>query len=199
VSIDISPAPNLTTFPSAPAGVSGQVAASAERSLQHLPENLLLAMVTGLRANADDLAPGVLFRGRDSGGCAVGVTLRQLAPDAFQFGRVEFWLWHRWRRGVEPDLARKFPQLQQLQRVFDDAVNELAEAGHDKPPAKAVGLWLAASAEAELRASKPRRSSRPATSTLRWSRRRVDQPPRGQFRTGISERARADMETPSCS
>lgn len=201
VSSDISPAPRPTTFPSAPAGVSGPLAGAAARSLQYLPEDLLCAMVTGLHANADDLAPGALFRGRHSGGCAVGVTLRQLAPDAFRFGRVEFWLWHRWRRGVERDVARKFPHLQQLQRVFDDAVDEVANAGHDEQPARAVGLWLAASAEAELRARKTpaRQSGRLANAAMRWHRRWVHQPPRGQFRTGISEHPRADMETRSCS
>jgi hypothetical protein len=122
-------------------------------------------MIRGLRTYADDLAPGVLFRNR-SGGCAVGITLRELAPEAFDFGWLRFWLWQRWRRGVERDVARWFPGLKHLQRHFDVAVAELEEAGYPEP-AKDVGLWLAASAEAELRSRSgaevdtlPRRTAR---------------------------------------
>jgi hypothetical protein len=133
-----------------PLGVSGALASRAGRALQHLPEELLRAMARGLRAHADDLAPGVLFRSHSSGGCAVGITLRELAPEAFDFGWLRFWLWQRWRRGVERDVARRFPRLKHLQWHFDEAVTELKEARYPQP-AKAVGLWLAASAEAELR------------------------------------------------
>jgi hypothetical protein len=136
----------------APAGASRALAVPATRALQRLPDGVLRAMARGLTVNADGLVPGALFRGRHSGGCAVGVTLRELAPEAFQFGRLEFWLWHRWRRGVEPDVARRFPHLQQLQRLFDEAVEELHGLGRHEQPAKTVGLWLAACAQAELRA-----------------------------------------------
>lgn len=132
-----------------PLGVSGELAGGAGRALQHLPDELLRAMVRGLRAHADDLAAGVLFRNRSSGGCAVGITLRELAPEAFDFGWLRFWLRQRWRRGVERDVARRFPRLKHLQWHFDEAVTELKEAGYQQP-AKAIGLWLAASAEAEL-------------------------------------------------
>jgi hypothetical protein len=135
-----------------PRGVSSAIASSTTRALQRLPDELLRAMVRGLRAQADDLAPGVLFRGHTSGGCAVGITLRELAPDAFAFGWLRFWLRQRWRRGIERDVARRFPHLNHLQRHFDEAVAELKEVGRDPQPAKAVGLWLAASAEAELKA-----------------------------------------------
>ena len=201
VSIDVSSAARPVPVPPAPAGLSGRLAGAAGRCLQHLPENLLRAMATGLRANADDLAPGALFRGRDSGGCAVGVILRQLDPDAFRFGRFEFWLWHRWRRGVERDVARKFPQLQQLQRIFDDAVDEVAEAGHGNQPATAAGLWLAASAEAELRARQPpaRKSGQLAEPAMGWNRRLVHHSPGWQFKTGNSEHSRGEIETSSCS
>jgi hypothetical protein len=133
-----------------PLGVSGRLASGAGQALQHLPDELLRAMVRGLRAHADDLAPGVLFRNHSSGGCAVGITLRELAPDAFDFGWLRFWVWQRWRRGVERDVARRFPRLRHLQWHFDEAVTELKQAGYPQP-AKAVGLWLAASADAELR------------------------------------------------
>jgi hypothetical protein len=194
---EVSSAISPTAVGSAPAGVSGALATSASRSLERLPEHLLRAMATGLYANADDLAPGALFRGRDSGGCAVGITLRQLAPDAFQFGRVEFWLWHRWRRGVEPDVARRFPQLQQLQLVFDKAVREVEQARLDEAPAKAVGLWLAASAEAELRARRGR--ARESAPRIRWSPSRGYEGLRGQLRAAIREHQGASMDTSPCS
>ena len=128
---------------------------------------------------ADGLAPGALFRDRQSSGCAVGVTLRELAPDAFQFGRLEFWLWRRWRLGVEPDVARTFPQLRELQRLFDEAVGELTQLGRHEQPAKTVGLWLAASARAELRARDDGGTSgrRLAIHATRRNR-RVSHPPR---------------------
>src|SRR2546423_8836249 len=108
--IDRPSALRPTALLPAPAGVSGALARPAARALQRLPDALLRAMARGVTVNADELVPGALFRDRDSSGCAVGITLRELAPDAFRFGRVEFWLWHRWRRGVEPDVARRFPQ-----------------------------------------------------------------------------------------
>jgi hypothetical protein len=145
-----------------PLGVSAALANGAGRALQHLPDELLRAMVRGLRAHAEDLVPGVLFRNQSSGGCAVGITLRELAPEAFDFGWLRFWLWQRWRRGVERDVGRRFPRLKHLQWHFDEAVTELNEAGYPQP-ARAVGLWLAASADAELRS---RRSPVGETSSL---------------------------------
>jgi hypothetical protein len=136
----------------APDGVSQALASATERAVHRLPDEFLQAMVRGLRTHADDLAPGVLFRGKSSGGCAVGITLRELAPDAFDFGWAQFWLRQRWRRGIETDVARRFPHINHLQRHFDQAVAEVKEAGGDSAPAKAVGLWFAASAEAELSA-----------------------------------------------
>jgi hypothetical protein len=138
-----------------PPGVSEASASGTGRALQHLPDELLQAMVRGLRAHADDLTPGVLFRNQRSGGCAVGITLRELAPDAFDFGLFRFWLWQRWRRGVERDVARRFPRLKHLQRYFDEAVADLKDAEYQQP-ATAVGLWLAASADAELRSRRGR-------------------------------------------
>ncbi|HEY1523281.1 MAG TPA: hypothetical protein VGF70_09740 [Solirubrobacteraceae bacterium] len=189
------------TFPTPPPGIGGGLAAAAERCLHRLPEHLLRAMATGLRENADDLTTGALFRGRYSGGCAVGVTLRELDPDAFRFGRVEFWLWYRWRRGLEPDLARRFPQLQQLQQVFDDAVGEVKQAGQDPQPTRSVGLWLTLTAETELRVRElpARRSGLLANAQTRWNRRRPHQPLDGKLRAGISEHHPADLETSSCS
>ncbi len=189
MSVDVPSAPRPTTLSPAPTGVSGALATAAGRCLQRLPRELLRAMARGLRANADELAPGALFRNRDTGGCAVGVALRELAPDAFRFGRVEFWLWHRWRRGVERDVARRFPQLQQLQRLFDEAVSEVGQAGRDEQPAKTVGLWLAAGAEAELRGrhNPTRTRRRVANQPTRWNRRWVHQPRPAPLRTRLAE------------
>jgi hypothetical protein len=153
IGTDTTVRPSVLVAP--PLGVSGAAASGATRALWHLPDELLRAMVRGLRAHADDLAPGVLFRNQSSGGCAVGITLRELAPDAFDFGWLRFWLWQRWRRGVERDVARRFPRLKHLQRHFDEAVAESKEAGYPEP-ARAVGLWLAASADAELRSRRGR-------------------------------------------
>jgi hypothetical protein len=162
--------PTIQASP-APDGVSQALANATERAVHRLPDELLQGMVHGLRAHADELAPGVLFRGKSSGGCAVGITLRELAPDAFDFGWAQFWLRQRWRRGIEPDVALRFPHLGHLQRHFDAAVAEVKRAGDDSHPAKAVGLWFAAIAEAELNARRttaalekalPARRSRPS-------------------------------------
>jgi hypothetical protein len=151
-----------------PVGVRPELARDVPGALRHLPAELLQAMVRGLRAHADDLAPGALFRGNSTGGCAVGVTLRELDPDAFRFGWLQFWLWHRWRKGVERDVAHRYPRLKHLQWYFDEAVAELEASGREPRPSRAVGLWFAASAEAELEARRgtlPRRrrpAARPA-------------------------------------
>lgn len=177
--VDRPPDVRPTALVPAPAGVSRALAVPVTRALERLPDAVLGAMARGLTANVDDLAPGALFRDRHSSGCAVGVTLRELAPNAFQFGRLEFWLWHRWRRGIEPDVARRLPQLEQLQRLFDQAVDDLDQLGRHEQPAKTVGFWFAACARAELQA----RSVREAPSgrlARRWPRRRsrVSHPPR---------------------
>jgi hypothetical protein len=174
--------PSVVVSP--PRGVSPELASAVGRALRHLPDELLRAMVRGLGAHADDLAPGVLFRGNSSGGCAIGVTLRELAPDAFKFGWLRFWLWQRWRRGIERDVARRYPRLKHLQWHFDGAVAEVEKAGCEPQPAKAVGLWLAASARAEL-------IVRPSAVTER-----IAQPARparrGRHRAGGPSRVRQD-------
>jgi hypothetical protein len=187
------------TLAPAPAGVSGELAVAAGHCLERLPVGLLRAMEAGLRANADELAPGALFRGRHSGGCAVGVMLRELAPDAFRFGRIEFWLWRRWRRGVELDVARRFPELHQLQRIFDDAVSQVEDGRDESQPARAVGLWLAAGAAGELRARKATGHQVVGTGPTGRHWRRGRRQPRAASRPGVGGHHRADMETSSCS
>jgi hypothetical protein len=164
------------------------------QALRHLPDVLLRAMVSGLGAHADELAPGVLFRGTSSGGCAVGITLRELAPDAFEFGLFRFWLWQRWRRGVERDVARRHPRLKHLQWYFDEAVAELEQAGREPQPAKAVGLWLAASAEAELTARGAGSDRKPTGGPDHHARRRVRTPNFGPGRDAAANRMRPGSE-----
>jgi hypothetical protein len=152
-------------------------------------------MVRGLRAHADELAPGVLFRNQSVGGCAVGITLRELAPEAFDFGRLRFWLWQRWRRGVERDVARRFPRLNHLQRHFDEAVAEVSRAGYSRG-AKAEGLWLAATADAELgsRRRAVAETRRSPTRTARRTRRRAGGPARARAREAETNRTQRDPE-----
>lgn len=173
MSLDRPPAPRPEAILRPPAGLSRALSVPATRVLQHMPDALLQAMARGVTLNADGLVAGALFRDRDSSGCAVGITLRELAPDAFHFGRLEFWLWHRWRRGVAPDVARRFPQLRQLQPLFDQAVAELNQLGRHEQPAKTVGLWLAACAQAELqgRSASTAPTRRLAKQSIRRSRR----------------------------
>ena len=173
MSIDHHPALRPAVLLAPPVGLSRALAVPTTRALQYLPDELLRAMARGVTVNADDLVPGALFRDRGSRGCAVGITLRELAPDAFQFGRLEFWLWHRWHRGIDPDVACKFPHLRGLQRLFDQAVDELNELGRHGQPAKTVGLWLAACAQAELRGrdSNGASSRRLANRSIRRNRR----------------------------
>jgi hypothetical protein len=140
----------------APAGVDARLVQAVPRAMRRLPDPILLAMSSGLRAHCDELVPRTLFRGRSGGGCAVGVTLRELVPEAFEFGRLRFWLWHRWRRGIERDVAARYPQLKHLQWHFDDAVRGAADELPDqRDAARAVGLWLAASAAGELALRRP--------------------------------------------
>jgi hypothetical protein len=189
IGTDTTIRPSVLVAP--PLGMSTALADRAGHAIKHLPEELLRAMVRGLRAHADDLAPGVLFRNHSSGGCAVGITLRELAPEAFDFGRVRFWLWQRWRRGVERDVGRRFPRLKHLQWHFDEAVTELEKAGYPQP-AKAVGLWLAASAEAELRSRRgvDAETSRLPTRTAHLAR----GPARARAREAETTRTRPEPE-----
>jgi hypothetical protein len=179
-----------------PHGVSRAVADATERAIHYLPDELLRAMVRGLRMHAHELAPGVLFRGKSSGGCAVGITLRELAPDAFDFGWFHFWLRQRWRRGIERDVARRYPRLNHLQRYFDDAVAQVEEAGSEPQPAEAVGLWLADCAQAELdgRPSARTKHKPPPARPMDRAHRRPDGPSRGRGHEAGPERARSGRE-----
>lgn len=140
-----------------PAGTAGQLGPVLGRAMRGLPDAILVALARGLREHRDELAPGRLFASPRSGGCAVGIALRELAPEAFDFGRLEYWLWYRRRRGIERDVAVSFPELLHLQRCFDKAVGETRDrlALDQRSAAREVGLWFAVAAERELSGRRP--------------------------------------------
>jgi len=120
------------------------------RVLKRLPYDFLVALIEGLEG-ADVITPGKLFSG-DSGGCAVGVTLRALDPDRYQ-GRWVMWGRSRSILGFRRRLAKRVPHLYALEQVFDRSV-DLATARHPGAPAedvaRAVGHWVAYEARTEL-------------------------------------------------
>lgn len=151
--------------PSSAAEASGPIPASRiaemlselspalRRTVGALPDPMLAGLARGLDANYDRLVPGRLFRARSGGGCAVGVMLQELDPDAHRRGPVRFWLRDRWRRGSQSyggELARN-PRLRHLEGIFDGAVKRLR--GLELPKARATrvaGAWIRAEVEAEL-------------------------------------------------
>jgi len=120
------------------------------RVLRGLPSDFLVALIEGLE-RADEVVPGRLFAGQ-TGGCAVGVTLRVVEPEFDGPGRRG---WGRKRsigqlyRGV----AKSIPHLHALEQVFDRSVrlyhSQRPELGK-REAAKAVALWVAAEARTEL-------------------------------------------------
>jgi hypothetical protein len=141
-----------------PAATRWRLGPVVRRAMHTLPEPMLVALARGLRKHRDELAPGRLFAAPRAGGCAVGIALRELAPQAFEFRSLPYWLWHRRRRGVERDVALRFPELTHLQSCFDDAVAEtlVGTALGRRAAAREVGLWFAGVAEAELSRRRPR-------------------------------------------
>ena len=122
------------------------------RTLRGLPDASLAALVRGLDRAGGDLAPGRLFRG-GSGGCAVGVMLRELEPETYAARGPRFWLVHSWRRRVRwyRGMAREHPRLQHLEWTFDRAAAASSQRGlARREAAVAVGRWFRAEAEAEL-------------------------------------------------
>jgi len=140
-----------------PAATSVRLGPVLARAMRRLPDPILVALARGLRAHRDELAPGRLFASPRAGGCAVGIALRELAPEAFSFGAPAYWLWHRRRRGIERDVALRFPELAHLQCCFDEAVGETrARSGVATPvAAREVGLWFGRAAEEELARRRP--------------------------------------------
>jgi hypothetical protein len=145
------------------------------RVLRGLPGDFIIALVEGLEG-ADVITPGRLFAG-GSGGCAVGVTLRRVEPDFRGSGTLRRWRRKRSIQELYRGLAKSIPHLHALEHVFDRSVR-LYRARNpqlDKEDvARAVALWVAAEARAELllreldadwlAAVEPRQASRTAVS-----------------------------------
>jgi hypothetical protein len=121
------------------------------RVLRGLPGDFIIALIEGLEG-ADVITPGRLFAG-DSGGCAVGVTLRVVEPDFRGSGTLRRWRRKRSIQELYRGVAKSIPHLHALEDVFDRSV-ELYSAQHPELPtrevAKAVALWVAGEARAEL-------------------------------------------------
>jgi len=123
------------------------------RSLRGLSDALLSTMAVALERHADELVPGQLYVSRDHGGCAVGVTLRELFPDHHDCGRLAFF-WHYGRRkGLTKAQVRRFPRLRHLQWIFDESVGGMRVYRPDltiRDASRSVGLWFRAEARNEL-------------------------------------------------
>ena len=121
------------------------------RVLRRLPDTFIAALAEGLE-QADVITPGRLFAGQ-SGGCAVGVTLRVLYPK--YRGRRLVW-GRRLRRSVirlRRGLAREVSHLHALEEVFDRSVLLLQEHFEQVAPeqvAEATAHWIAGEARTEL-------------------------------------------------
>jgi hypothetical protein len=120
------------------------------RVLRGLPADFLVALVEGLE-RADQVVPGRLFAG-ETGGCAVGVTLRVVEPDFDGRGR-RGWARKRSIAQLYRGVAKAIPHLRALEQVFDRSVRlyqaQRPELGK-RDAAKAVALWVAAEARTEL-------------------------------------------------
>ena len=121
------------------------------RVLRGLPSDFIIALIEGLE-EADVITPGRLFAGR-SGGCAVGVTMRVVEPDFRGRGKLRRWRRRKSIQGLYRGVAKSIPHLHALEHVFDRSVN-LFIAGQPeltkREAAKAVALWVAGEARAEL-------------------------------------------------
>jgi hypothetical protein len=121
------------------------------RVLRGLPSDFIVALIEGLEG-ADVITPGRLFAG-ESGGCAVGVTLRVVEPDFRGSGRLRRWRRRKSIGELYRGVAKSIPHLHALEHVFDRSV-DLCWAQNPHLPqaeiAKEVALWVAAEARAEL-------------------------------------------------
>ncbi len=141
-----------------PAELARERGAILHRALRDLPLPLLEAMLRGLRRHADALAPGGLYTDDRSGGCAVGMMLREISQEPSQERRRRSRWARRFRfqsptvREERPDLARANPRLWHLELVFDVTCNEMGHRlglpAHEV--ARSVGLWMAAETQAEV-------------------------------------------------
>lgn len=121
------------------------------RVLRGLPGDFIVALVEGLEG-ADVITPGRLFAG-GSGGCAVGVTLRRVEPDFRGSGTLRRWRRKRSIQELYRGLAKSIPHLHALEHVFDRSVRLYGARNPQLKKddvARAVALWVAAEARAEL-------------------------------------------------
>ncbi len=166
--------------------VGSEREAVLRRTLRALPDEMLEALARGLERHADRLVGGRLYAGAAGGGCAVGVMLRELEPDAYS-RRLRFWLRHGWRRRVSW-YRRRLPQqrrLRHLEWLFDRAVEEARGRlpRSDRGQAAAlVGRWIRFEALAELRWRGVRRG-------FEAPEQAAPQPAPAQAEEGISPRA----------
>ena len=124
------------------------------RILRGLPDEVLQALVRGLERDGHSLMAGRLFRG-NHGGCAVGVTLRELDPETYAVEGPAFWLRHAWRRRLRwyRGLSAANPRLQHLEWTFDRAVTATYGGWRRRlrrEAAVAVGRWIRFEGQAEL-------------------------------------------------
>ncbi len=126
----------------------------ARRTLRALPDEMLAALARGLRRHAEDLVPGRLY-GAAGGGCAVGVMLRELDPEAYAGSGMRIALLHGWRRRTRSyggELGRN-PRLRHLEWTFDASVERLRRLRPGTPrreAARLAGGLLLREAEREL-------------------------------------------------
>ena len=121
------------------------------RVLRGLPSDFIIALIEGLEG-ADVITPGRLFAG-DSGGCAVGVTMRVVEPDFRGSGTLSRWRRRKSIQGLYRGVAKSIPHLHALEHVFDRSVDLYRASQPDvdkRLAAKAVALWVAGEARAEL-------------------------------------------------
>lgn len=121
-----------------------------DQVLSHLPDELLSALAHGLDRHAGGLVAGRLYDRYDGGGCAVGVMLRELSPEAFRQGRLQFMVRRHRQRTIlrEPTgLHRSLvTRLSHVEMCFDRTAVTLAE--HAAAPdlaaaANVTGRWMA--------------------------------------------------------
>jgi hypothetical protein len=133
-----------------PTAIANERRPVLERALQELPDDILVALRSGIDKNDGRLRPGGLFSA--TGDCVVGAMLLELRPKR---RRVRRWLGLcGWSVADEaPSLRAAMPRIAHLEVGYDVTVRRCVEV--DPGPgqhlwAQVVGRWIAACATAEL-------------------------------------------------
>lgn len=144
---------------SLPSNVAAAREPSLAKALSHLPDEILSALAFGLERHAGRLEVGRLYADHDGGGCAVGVMLRELAPEAYRQTRLQFWVRRHRHRSVlsEPVAFERslITRLSHVEMCFDQtaaAVRVHSPEADLAAAANATGRWMAECCRAELRA-----------------------------------------------